>query len=419
MFLSKTFTKSKNILNSVSKRNLYIHEYQGKELMKKYGIAHQRGFVASSVEDAKLAAEKVSKEFKSKNFIVKGQILAGGRGKGTFDTGYKGGVKFTKSSDEVAEVAKQMLGNRLTTIQTPKEGIEVKTVYVAECLDFDKEFYFAIVFDRGYQAPVMIASKEGGVEIEEVSRTNPDAIVKEPIDIKTGPTDKQLERLGTSLGLSGDTLKQSKTLMNNFYKLMVETDSTQIEINPLIVTNDEQVVCVDAKINFDDNAEFRHPDIFALRDFSEEDPREVQASKFGLNYIGLDGNIGCMVNGAGLAMATMDIIQLYGGSPANFLDVGGGAQVDQVREALKILTNDPRVKCVLVNIFGGIMRCDIIAKGIVEAVKQLGGVKIPIVARLSGTNSEEGKRILLDSGMKFVAADDLDDAAQKAVKCLE
>jgi succinyl-CoA synthetase beta subunit len=387
--------------------------------MLKYGIPHQRGFIASTPEDAKKQAIRVQSEFKSKNFIVKSQILAGGRGKGVFNTGYKGGVKFTKSVDEVEEVSKQMLGHKLTTIQTPPEGIEVKQVYVAECLDFDKEFYFAIVFDRGFQAPVMIASKEGGVEIEEVAKHNPDAIAKEPIDTKIGPTKKQLKRLGESLGLTGKSLESAQDLMAKFYKLMIEKDATQIEINPLVVTPSGDVVCIDAKINFDDNASFRQEEVFKLRDYAEEDPREVTASKFGLNYIGLDGNIGCLVNGAGLAMATMDIIKLYGGKPANFLDVGGGATTEQVREALKILTDDPRVECVLVNIFGGIMRCDIIANGILEAVKQLGNVRVPIVARLSGTNSEQGKKILLDSGMKFIAADDLDSAAQKAVATLK
>lgn len=386
--------------------------------MKKYEIPHQRGFVAKTTEEAKEIAKKVQQEFGSKNFIVKSQILAGGRGKGVFNTGYKGGVKFAKSIEQVEEFSKAMLGNRLITNQTPKEGIEVQQVYVAECLDFDKEFYFAIVLDRGYQAPVMIASKEGGVEIEEVAKHNPDAIAKEPIDIKTGPTKEQTKRLAESLGLKGDEVKSAQSLFEKFYKLMVEKDATQIEINPLVVTTKGQVLCVDAKINFDDNANFRQEDVFALRDFSEEDPREVAASKYGLNYIGLDGNIGCMVNGAGLAMATMDIIQLYGGKPANFLDVGGGAQTDQVREALKILTEDERVKCILVNIFGGIMRCDIIANGILEAVKQLGNIRVPIVARLSGTNSEEGKKILMESGLKFITADNLDDAAQKAVQVL-
>jgi len=405
-------------LNQTSKRFLNIHEYSAKDLMKQYGIKHQRGFVAKTVEEAKSFAEKVKTEYNSKNFIVKSQILAGGRGKGVFNTGYKGGVKFTTSVNQVEEVSKEMLGNNLVTKQTGKDGVKVQKLFIAECLDFDKEYYFAIVLDRGFQAPVLIASKEGGMDIEEVAEKNPDAISKEPVDIKTGPTSEQTLRLAKSLGLNDDKAKQAQDTMSKLYKLFIETDATQLEINPLVETDQGDIVCVDGKLNFDDNAEYRHKDIFAMRDFDEEDPREVEASKYGLNYIGLDGSIGCLVNGAGLAMATMDIIKLYGGEPANFLDVGGGATTDQVREALKIITSDKNVKCILVNIFGGIMRCDIIAAGILEAVKQV-DIKVPITVRLSGTKAEEGQKLLNESGMKFISATDLDDAAEKAVKSIQ
>jgi len=409
----------KGILSSVSRRSLYVHEFQGKDIMKKYNIPHQRGFVADTPSKAKELAKKVQEDFHSKYFIVKSQILAGGRGKGVFDTGFKGGVKFSKTFDEVESNAKSMLGHRLITKQTHAEGIVVQKVFVAECLDFAKEFYFAIVLDRAYQAPVMIACKEGGMDIETVAHDNPDAIVKEPIDVSKGPSKQQTRRLASSLGLEGAALEKAQVLMENFYKLMVEKDATQIEINPLVVTDKNEVVCVDAKINFDDNASFRQEDIFSMRDYAEEDPREVEASKFGLNYVGLDGNIGCLVNGAGLAMATMDMIQLSGAKPANFLDVGGGASSAQVREALKILTSDAHVRCILVNIFGGIMRCDIIANGILEAVKELGNVRVPVVVRLSGTNAEEGKKILTNSGLKFLTADDLEEAAMKAAAQLK
>jgi len=413
----KTNKKKFEVVNN-SKRFLNIHEYSSKEIMTKYNIKHQRGIVVKTHEEARQAAEKVKTEYNSKNFIVKSQILAGGRGKGVFDTGYKGGVKFTKSVNEVEEVAKNMLGNHLVTKQTGKEGVKVQKLFIAECLDFEKEYYFAIVLDRGHQSPVMVASKEGGMDIEEVAEKNPNAIAKEPIDIKTGPTKEQTGRLAKALGLEGDAAKQCQETFEKLYQLFVENDATQIEINPLVQTNNGDIVCVDGKMNFDDNAEFRRKEIFEMRDFDEEDPREVQASKFGLSYIGLDGNIGCLVNGAGLAMSTMDIIKLYGGEPANFLDVGGGASSEQVKEALKIITSDKRVKAILVNIFGGIMKCDIIAKGILDAVKQV-DIQVPITVRLSGTRSAEGQKLLNESGLKFITASDLDDAAKKAVKSIQ
>eukprot|EP00163_Fabomonas_tropica_P006522 TRINITY_DN1607_c3_g1_i2.p1 TRINITY_DN1607_c3_g1~~TRINITY_DN1607_c3_g1_i2.p1 ORF type:complete len:428 (-),score=156.64 TRINITY_DN1607_c3_g1_i2:142-1425(-) len=396
------------VLTQGQRRFLNIHEYQSKQLLRKHGVNIQKGDVANSAQEAAEIAKGLTGEL-----IVKAQIHAGGRGLGVFDNGFKSGVHFAQTPEEVADITGKMIGNKLITKQTGKDGKEVSKVLVLEAVDISDETYFAIVMDRTHQGPVMVASAEGGVDIEKVAEETPDKIFTEPIDITTGVRDEQVTRLANGLGLSPELVPVAADQMKRLYDLFLACDATQVEINPLAVTN-RGLMCVDAKINFDDNAQFRQEEVFAMRDVTEEDPREVAASAYDLNYIGLDGNIGCMVNGAGLAMATMDIIELYGGTPANFLDVGGGAQEDQVREAFKILQNDSNVKAILVNIFGGIMRCDIIAEGIVGAAKEL-GLKIPLVVRLSGTNSDLGKKILEDSGLDMITADDLDDAAKKAV----
>ncbi|KYR00414.1 succinate-CoA ligase (GDP-forming) [Tieghemostelium lacteum] len=396
-------------------RHLNLHEYQSKGLMDKYGVNTQKWRVISQSQEA----IKAVKELNAKELVVKAQVHAGGRGKGTFiETGFKGGVHLCKTGEEAERLSKEMLNKHLVTKQTTKEGTKVNHVMIAESVDPKRELYFAIVMDRKYGGPVMIASPKGGVDIEQVAEETPDLIFKEPIDIFKGIKPEQTKRLAEKLGFTGAKVKEAQDQMASLYDLFVKSDATQVEINPFAETTDNKIYAMDAKINFDDNAYFRQKEIFAMRDFGEEDPREVEASKFGLNYIGLDGNIGCMVNGAGLAMATMDIIKLKGGIPANFLDVGGGANETAVTEAFKILTKDPRVKCILVNIFGGIMKCDIIASGIVAACKQV-GLKIPLVVRLEGTNVQLGKKILQDSGLNIVTANDLDDAAEKSVKSLK
>jgi len=381
-----------------------------------HGVRVQRGAVASSAAEA----EKIARDLlntNAKELVIKAQILAGGRGKGHFDTGYKGGVHVCSTAEEVAKHAKAMLGNNLITKQTGPEGQPVHKVLVHEGLFFDTELYLAILMDRAYGGPVIVASRQGGMDIEQVAEESPQEIFTEPVDIRTGIQDSNTERIGKLLGLEGAVLKDAQQQIRKLYELFMKTDSVQVEINPLVVANDGLVYCVDAKLNFDENAQFRQDKIFAMRDWSLEDPREVAASKFNLNYIGLEGNIGCMVNGAGLAMATMDIIKLHGGQPANFLDVGGGATAKQVEEAFKILTSDKSVKAILVNIFGGIMKCDIIAEGIVAAAKAV-GIKLPLVVRLEGTNVDQGNKILRESGITLITASDLDDAAKKAVKSI-
>lgn len=432
MFKTLSTRTSRSLINNISKhartfesvqfqqkRYLNIQEYHAKELLGMFNVPHQRGIVVTSSDEAPAAADKVKKDFETTNFIVKSQVLAGGRGKGTFlENGYQGGVKFVKTKEDVQSVVVKMLGNTLVTKQTTKEGIKVSKVFIAECLDFKRELYFAILLDRAHDGPVIVASQQGGVDIETVAEKSPEAIFTVPINIKTGPKEQDLVDLAGKLGFSGDGVKQVTDAMRNIYNLFIETDCTLVEVNPFVETLTGGVACVDCKINIDDNAEFRRKDLYArMRDFSEEDPREVEASKYGLNYVGLDGNIGCMVNGAGLAMATMDIIKLYGGLPANFLDVGGGATAEQVKQAFTILTSDKRVRAILVNIFGGIMRCDVIARGIIDAAKEI-ELKIPLIVRLEGTNVKEGKKLLEQSGISVVTADDLDDAAQKAVKSL-
>ena len=351
-------------------------------------------------------------------YVVKAQVHAGGRGKGTFKNGFKGGVHVVKSVEEVEEVAGKMLNQVLVTKQTGETGKLVSKIMVAEAVDLKKECYFAILQDRARECPVIVASTEGGMDIEEVAATRPEAIIREHIDPGLGILPFQALKIAVALGLTGPLLRQTTKLITNVYKLFTALDCSLVEINPLVVTTDDRVCALDAKFNFDDNALYRHPEIMEMRDETEEDPREVEAGKYDLNYIGLDGNIGCMVNGAGLAMATMDIIKYYGGEPANFLDVGGSATEEMVTNAFRILTSDKNVKALLVNIFGGIMRCDVIAQGIVAAAKNI-DMKIPLVVRLEGTNVEIGKKILADSGISIIPADNLDEAAQKAVAAVK
>ena len=388
-----------------------IHEYQAKELLQKFDVATTKGRVASSLDDA----EQIARELGDIDIVVKAQIHAGGRGKGTFTNGFKGGVHVLKTPAEVRDVAAKMLGQILVTHQTGPAGRQVNKVLVAESADIAREIYFAVLLDRATAAPVIVASTEGGVEIEAVATKSPEKIIREPIDPLAGLQPFQTRKLAKQLGFESSQLKSASKLFEGLYRTFVAYDCSMVEVNPLVVTRKGDVLALDAKFNFDDNAIYRHPDVAALRDIAEEDPREVEASKHGLNYIGLDGNIACLVNGAGLAMATMDIIKFYGGEPANFLDVGGGATEEQVTEAFKILIADKKVKAILVNIFGGIMKCDIIAQGIINAAKTL-KLSVPLVVRLEGTNVEAGKKLIADSGLAVIAADDLADAAQKAVE---
>jgi succinyl-CoA synthetase beta subunit len=388
-----------------------IHEYQAKELLQKFDVATTRGRVASTLDQA----EQIAREFGDVDVVVKAQIHAGGRGKGTFTNGFKGGVHVRKTPPEVRDVAAKMLGQILVTHQTGPGGRQVNKVLVAESADIAREIYFAVLVDRATAAPVIVASTEGGVEIEAVAAKSPEKIIREPIDPLAGLQPFQTRKLAKQLGFESSQLKSASKLFEGLYRTFIAYDCSMVEVNPLVVTAKGDVLALDAKFNFDDNALYRHPEIAALRDIAEEDPREVEASKHGLNYIGLDGNIACLVNGAGLAMATMDIIKFYGGEPANFLDVGGGATEEQVTEAFKILIADKKVKAILVNIFGGIMKCDIIAQGIINAAKAV-KLSMPLVVRLEGTNVEKGKQLLKESGLALITADDLADAAQKAVK---
>jgi len=388
-----------------------IHEYQAKELLQKFDVATTRGRVASTLDQA----EQITRELGDVDIVVKAQVHAGGRGKGAFTNGFKGGVHVRKTPAEVRDVAAKMLGQILVTHQTGPAGRQVNKVLVAESADIAREIYFAVLLDRATATPVIVASNEGGVEIEAVAAKSPEKIIREPIDPLAGLQPFQTRKLAKQLGFESSQLKSVSKLFEGLYRTFIAYDCSMVEVNPLVVTRKGDVLALDAKFNFDDNALYRHPEIAALRDVAEEDPREVEASKHGLNYIGLDGNIACLVNGAGLAMATMDIIKFYGGEPANFLDVGGGATEEQVTEALKILIADKKVKAILVNIFGGIMKCDIIAQGIINAAKTL-KLSVPLVVRLEGTNVEAGKKLIADSGLAVIAADDLADAAQKAVK---
>src|SRR5438876_8795163 len=389
-----------------------IHEYQAKELLQKFDVATTHGKVAATVDEA----EQIARELGAVDVVVKAQIHAGGRGKGTFKNGFKGGVHVRKTPEEVREVASKMLGQILVTHQTGSGGRMVNKVLVAESAEIAREIYFAVLLDRATAAPLIVASTEGGVEIETVATKSPEKIIREPVDPVAGLQPFQTRKLAKQLGFDSFQLKSASKLFERLYHTFIAFDCSMVEVNPLVVTTKGEALALDAKFNFDDNALYRHPEIAALRDVAEEDPREVEASKHGLSYIGLDGNIACLVNGAGLAMATMDIIKFYGGEPANFLDIGGGATEERVTEAFKILMADKKVKAILVNIFGGIMRVDIVAQGIIKAAKTL-KLSVPLVVRLEGTNVERGKQLLKDSPdmSGLIAADDLADAAQKAV----
>jgi succinyl-CoA synthetase beta subunit len=398
-----------------------IHEYQAKELLEKFGVATTRGQVASTPDEA----EKVARELGNVDLatgrvrptgglVVKAQIHAGGRGKGTFANGFKGGVQLCKSPAEARELAAKMLGQTLVTHQTGPTGRVVRKVLVTESAEIAREIYFAILLDRE-TAALIVASTEGGVEIETVAAKSPEKIIREHVDPLPGLQSFQARKLAKQLNLESAQLKSATALFGGLYRTFIGLDCSMVEVNPLVVTAKGELLALDAKFNFDDNALYRHPEVAAMRDVAEEDPREVEASKHGLNYIGLDGNIACLVNGAGLAMATMDIIKFYGGSPANFLDVGGSATEEQVTEAFKILIADEKVKAILVNIFGGIMKGDVLAQGIIKAAKTV-KLSVPLIVRLEGTNVEKGKQLLKESGVSLIAADDLADAAQKAVK---
>ncbi|MEM1362681.1 MAG: ADP-forming succinate--CoA ligase subunit beta [Pseudomonadota bacterium] len=394
-----------------------IHEYQAKALLRDYGAPVSDGRAVLKAEDAKTAAG----ELEGPLWVVKAQIHAGGRGKGSFKeaiAGEKGGVRLTKSVEEAAEEASKMLGRTLVTHQTGLSGKQVNRIYIEEGAGIDRELYLALLVDRVTSRISFVCSTEGGMDIEEVAASTPDKILSFAVDPATGYQPYHGRRIAFMLGLTGAQVKQCVALMGTLYKLFLEKDMEMLEINPLVVGSDGNLKCLDAKMGFDGNAVYRHPDIVALRDESEEDPKELAASKFDLNYIALDGEIGCMVNGAGLAMATMDIIKLYGSEPANFLDVGGGATKEKVTEAFKIITSDPNVKGILVNIFGGIMRCDVIAEGVVSAVKEV-GLDVPLVVRLEGTNVEKGKEIINTSGLNVIAADNLKDGAEKIVAAVK
>jgi len=384
-----------------------IHEYQAKAVLREFGVPVPRGVAAFSVDEAVKAAAELGGPV----WVVKAQIHAGGRGKA-------GGVKVVKSVDDVKKEATRILGSTLVTHQTGPQGKDVRRLYIEEGSAIAREFYLSALVDRTTSRVAFVVSTEGGMDIEQVAHDTPEKIVTLSIDPATGAMPHHGRCVAQTLGLSGDLGKQAESLIRKLYTAFVSKDMSLLEINPLVVTKNDQLICLDAKIGFDDNALYRHPDIVALRDLTEEDEKEIEASKFDLNYVALDGSIGCMVNGAGLAMATMDIIKLYGETPANFLDVGGSATKDRVAAAFKIITADPNVKGILVNIFGGIMKCDVIADGVVAAVKEV-GLKVPLVVRLEGTNVDAGKKIIAQSGLDVLPADDLDDAAQKIVKAVQ
>ena len=388
-----------------------IHEYQAKALFEKFGVAVPKGTTATTPEGFIIALAALPEG----PTMVKSQIHAGGRGKGTFTNGYKGGVKFCKTKADALDIAGKMLGHTLVTAQTGPAGRKVQTIYFTVASEIKKEYYLAILLDRASSKPVIVASTEGGMDIETVAHDTPEKLFKVLVDPAYGLADFQVRDLITRLGLAGAEAKNAAKLIRNLYTMFWETDAAMLEVNPLITTPTGDVLALDAKVSFDSNALYRHPEIVALRDLNEEDPKEIEASKFSLSYIALDGNIACLVNGAGLAMSTMDIIQHFGGTPANFLDVGGGASKDQVIAAFKIILGDPNVKGILVNIFGGIMDCNVIATGIVEAVKEV-GLKLPLVVRLEGNNVAAGKATLAASGLALVSGDTMADAAQKIVK---
>ena len=384
-----------------------IHEHQAKQILKKYGAVVPEGVFAFTVDEL---IEK-AKSLKTEKFVLKAQIHAGGRGKA-------GGVKILNTIDELSVAAKELLGKTLVTHQTGPAGREVKRLYVEESSNIDKEFYLSCLVDRASSKIVFISSDQGGMDIEEVAEKTPEKIITTKIDITDEISDTDCEKIIAIYALAEDAKKQAIALIKSVYKMFLGTDANMVEVNPLILTKEKKIICLDAKVNFDSNALFRHPEIIELRDLNEEDPAEIDASKHDLAYIKLDGSIGCMVNGAGLAMATMDIIKLYGEEPANFLDVGGGASKEKVSAALKIILSDKNVKGILINIFGGIMRCDVLAQGVVDAAKEI-NISVPLVVRLAGTNFKEGKEILDNSGLKLISAENLDDAAQKIVKAIK
>ncbi|MCR6640829.1 MAG: ADP-forming succinate--CoA ligase subunit beta [Sporocytophaga sp.] len=393
-----------------------IHEYQGKEILKKYGVRIQEGIVAETAEAAVEAAKKLNQQTGTEWYVVKAQIHAGGRGKG-------GGVKLAKNLDEVKDLAGKIIGMNLVTKQTGPEGKHVNKVLISQDVYYPgeskpKEYYMSILLDRNTSKNLIIASTEGGMEIEEVAEHTPEKIIKEWIDPRVGLQGFQARKIAFKLGVEGEAFKEMVNFIQALYKAYEETDSAMFEINPVLKTSDNKILAVDAKVNLDDNALYRHKDLAALRDLNEEDPLEVEASNSGLNYVKLDGNVGCMVNGAGLAMATMDIIKLSGGEPANFLDVGGGANAQTVEAGFRIILKDPNVKAILINIFGGIVRCDRVANGVVEAYKKIGDIKVPIIVRLQGTNAEEGAKIIEESGLKVFSAIVLKDAAAKVKEVL-
>lgn len=400
-----------------------IHEYQAKEILKKYGVAVQNGFVAETMEEALAAANKVKTEYNSDWCVVKAQIHAGGRGKGKIAGTEQRGVQVAKNPEQAAEIAKNLLGGTLVTIQTGPAGKLVNKVLVAQDVFYPgesepKEYYMSVLLDRATKQNVIIYTTEGGMDIEEVAENHPEKIHKEWIDPAVGLRGFQARKIAFNLGLEGKAFKEMETFVSALYRAYDDTDSAMFEINPVLKTSDNKIIAVDAKVNLDDNALYRHPDFAALRDLAEEDPTEVEAGNYNLNFVKLDGNVGCMVNGAGLAMATMDIIKLSGGEPANFLDVGGTANAETVEAGFRIIMSDPAVKAILINIFGGIVRCDRVANGVVEAYKKIGNVSIPIIVRLQGTNAVEAKKIIDESGLKVFSAIALKDAADIVKKVL-
>ena len=384
-----------------------IHEHQAKQILKKYGVVVPEGIFALNVEEL---VEK-AKSLKTEKFVLKAQIHAGGRGKA-------GGVKILNTLEELSTAAKELMGKTLVTHQTGPEGRKVKRLYVEESSNIEKEFYLSCLVDRASSKIAFISSDQGGMDIEEVASNSPKKIITTKVEIDDEIPETDCEKIIEIFNLSGDPKKQAILLIKSIYKMFISTDANMVEINPLILTKEKKIICLDAKVNFDSNALFKHPEIMKLRDLNEEDPTEIEASKHDLAYIKLDGSIGCMVNGAGLAMATMDIIKLYGKEPANFLDVGGGASKEKVSAALKIIISDKNVKGILINIFGGIMRCDVLAQGIIDAAKEI-NINVPLVVRLAGTNFKEGKKILDSSGLKLISAKNLDDAAKKIVEAIK
>lgn len=413
---SGSLSSRSSVLRAASAvRHLNLHEYQSQDLMRESGISVPRGVDVASRSAALDAANSLSG---ADGIVVKAQVLAGGRGLGSFKNGFKGGVHMCDTPEKAADVAEQMIGQYLVTKQTGSDGRLCSKALVTEKVDVAREMYFAITYDRESQGPVVVASRVGGTSIEDIAAEDPSAIAKVPIDINEGMTSAKAKEIASALGFSSDKVSAAAKQVTKLFDLFVDRDATLVEVNPLVETKSGDVMCIDAKINFDDNAEFRQKDLFAMRDVTQEDPREVAASKFDLNYIGLDGNIGCLVNGAGLAMATMDIVKLHGGEPANFLDVGGSATEEQVTEAFRILNMDMNVKAIFVNIFGGIMRCDVIAQGIIAAAKTV-DLRVPVVVRLQGNMVGEAKALLAESDLQLISADELDSAAKKAVACVQ